>query len=114
MRNSDSFEKTRMLGKIEGRRRRGRQRMKLLDGIINSMNMGLGGLQELVMDRKAWRAAVRGVTKSQTRLSNRTTAVAVEWYLIVVLICISLMISGAERISFAFWPFVYLLWRTVY
>ena len=76
MQRADSLEKTLMLGKIEGRRRRGRQRMRWLDGITNSVDLDLSKLQKIVKDREAWHAAVHGVTKSRTQLSNRTKKVA--------------------------------------
>ena len=79
MRRADSLEKSLMLGRIGGRRRRGQQRMRWLDGITDSMDMGLGRLRELVTDRESWHAAIHGVAKSQTRLSNWTELNRTEW-----------------------------------
>ena len=94
---ADSLEKTLMLGKIEGRRRGGQQRMRWLVGITDSMHMGLGRLQQLVMDREAWRAAVHGVAKSWTRLSDWTELILKTWFKLAQLFSASIMHLGRQN-----------------
>ena len=98
MRRADSFEKTLMLGKIEGRRRRGRQRIRWLDGITNLMGMGLDGLRELMMDREAWRAVIHGVTKSRTSQSDWTELIYL-WSHLTLLLLLLLIYNLGNWVS---------------